>query len=94
MTPDVAIAETRAFFEYFGLHVWSVEVVESIPGRPSASGAAAMTCKRIFLASRCLDDDQFARRLIWHEIGHALTPNDSNHGEDWKNAVWEASMVF
>jgi len=41
------------------------------------------------------DDDNCVTEMIAEEIGHALTPGDTNHGPRWKNArdrVWQTLL--
>jgi hypothetical protein len=84
-----AIRRAKALIEHFScLEGWSVVLMPEFPEPYSEKGGFCSDATRtIFLAEKCLHDDANARRLIQHEVAHALTPDDWHHGEEWKLAV-------
>lgn len=84
-----AIAER--LLNTFGLTGWSVHLV-NFP-EPYRLGLCSYRTQTIKLSNHHVaeDSDGYIIETIAEEIGHALTPGDTNHGERWKSArdrVW------
>lgn len=83
MTSEYAVATTAKILQKHGLPGWRVVLVDVFPDHPRRFGLCSQRTKTITLAERWLADDREAYETVYHEISHALTPNDLDHGHEW-----------
>jgi hypothetical protein len=89
MTPTEATIYTVFLLEhFFGENTdWFVRVISEWPGRPDVGGHCDDDGFCITLVEKYMVDDANARRIICHEVSHALTPDDWNHGPAFSAAL-------
>ena len=80
----------RTLLDKHGLSNWSVSI-ENINnpnmfthdyGCEELDGGCIHTKQTIYIDSMCADNK--FRQTVLHEIAHALTPEDHNHGKKWR----------
>ena len=83
MTAEYALAMAEKIIQKQGLSGWRVALVDHFPDHPKRFGLCSQRTRTITLATRWLADDREAWETIYHEVSHALTPHDINHGHEW-----------
>lgn len=82
MTPTEVLAETRRQLDAQGLKEWKVIVIYQEIKNKKVAGFCIWQEKAIWISGD--DTDANVTETIWHEIAHALTPDDNQHGEKWQ----------
>jgi hypothetical protein len=83
MTSAYAVEMARKVLLKCGLSNWTVNVVDEFPEHPKRFGLCSQRNRTITLAAKHLVNDREAWETIYHEVAHALTPDDIEHGAEW-----------
>ncbi len=83
MDRNTATKYAREQLDKYNLDDWSIRLTTSETG---PVGYCSAKDKAIILNAHSVDihPDYEIYDTVLHEIAHALTPNDLNHGEQWK----------
>jgi hypothetical protein len=82
MTATEVLAETRRQLDAQGLKDWKVIVVYQEIKNKKLAGVCIRAEKQIIIDGDAADNS--VMETIWHEVAHALTPDDNQHGEKWQ----------
>ena len=83
MTGAYALTMAEKILHKHGVTGWRVVLVDEFPDHPKRFGLCSQRTRTITLAERWLADDREAWETIYHEIAHALVPDDVLHGSRW-----------
>jgi hypothetical protein len=82
MTPTEVLTETRRQLDAHGLKDWIVTVMYQETKNKKVAGLCIWQTKQIVIDGDAADTS--VMETIWHEVAHALTPDDNEHGQKWR----------
>jgi len=83
VTGEYAVATAHKILQQHGVTGWRIVLVDVFPDHPKRFGLCSTRNRTITLAERWLADDREALETVYHEVAHALTPGDFDHGSRW-----------